>query len=102
MNRAGILNLASRASRKSVKPFLGQPVAAVDDGDGDFAEPLVGRGEHADLADVGAGVAGRLDLGRRNVLAAADDDVLLAVDDEQIAVLVEIADVAGAHEAVAR
>ena len=36
-----------------------------------------------------------LDLERRDVLAAADDDVLLAVDDREIAVVVEHADVAG-------
>src|SRR4051812_174542 len=42
------------------------------------------------------GVDRRLDLLAADILAAADDDVLLPVDDEQIFVLVEIADVAGA------
>src|SRR5215211_8593775 len=49
--------------------------------------------------------AGRLDLGldvgRRHVLAGGvDDQLLLAVDDLQVAVLVELADVAGVQPAV--
>lgn len=36
-----------------------------------------------------------LDFLTRDILATADDNVLLAIDDEQIAVLVEIADIAG-------
>ena len=43
------------------------------------------------------GVDRGLDLLHADILAAADDDVLLAIDDEQIFVLVEIADVAGAE-----
>src|SRR3546814_7448463 len=46
------------------------------------------------------GVDRRLDLGATDILNDADDDVLLAVDDEQIFVLVEIAEVAGADIAV--
>ena len=65
-----------------------------------FAEPLVRRAEHRRFCDRGAGVAFGLDLGRGDVLAAADDDFLLAVDDEQITVLVEVADVAGAEISV--
>ena len=43
----------------------------------------------------------RLDVRRRHVLAGgADDQLLLAVDDRQVAVLVELADVAGAVPAV--
>ena len=43
----------------------------------------------------------RLDVGRRHVLAGrVDDDLLLAVDDLQVAVLVELADVAGVEPAV--
>ena len=41
-----------------------------------------------------------LDLGRAHVLAAADDDVLLAVGDREVAVGVEHADVAGHEPAV--
>ena len=46
------------------------------------------------------GVAGGFHFLRADILAAADDDVLEAIDDEQIAVFVEIADVAGAEMAV--
>ena len=65
----------------------------------DLAEDVVGS------ADDGAwstprGVEGRLDLLRVDVLAAADDHVLDAVDDPQVAVLVEDADVAGVQPAV--
>src|SRR3546814_12004370 len=42
----------------------------------------------------------RLDFLAADILAAADDDVLLAVDDEQIAVLVEIAEVARTEIAI--
>src|SRR3546814_15035940 len=42
----------------------------------------------------------RLDFEARDILATADDDVLLAIDDKQIAVLVEQADVAGQEIAV--
>src|SRR3546814_2511854 len=38
----------------------------------------------------------RLDFLRRDILAAANDDILLAVGDEQIALGIEPADVAGA------
>ena len=39
----------------------------------------------------------RLDVGGKDVLAAGEDHVLLAVDDEKIAILVEPAEVAGAQ-----
>ena len=61
---------------------------------GHLAESLVGKTEHSDLGNGGIPVNRRLDLLARDILAAADDDVLLAIDDEEIAVLVEIADVA--------
>ena len=41
-----------------------------------------------------------LDLARVDVVAAADDQVLLAVDDEEEAVLVDVAEVAGVEPAV--
>src|SRR5438105_2446384 len=74
----------------------------MDDRHRHFAQPLVGRSEHAGFGHRWAGVASRLDLGCGDVLAAADDNVLLAVDDGQIAVLVEVADVAGADVSVGR
>src|SRR3954451_17699311 len=41
-----------------------------------------------------------LDLARVDVVAAADDQLLLAVDEEQIALFVEAADIAGRQPAV--
>jgi hypothetical protein len=40
-----------------------------------------------------------LDLARVDVVAAADDQVLLAVDDEQVAVVVAVGEVAGVEPA---
>ena len=100
--RAGILNAASCAVEEGAQAGLVELLVRldVDDRHRHLAEPLVGHAEHRHFGDRRAGVAGRLDLGGGDVLAAADDDVLLAVDDEQITVLVEIADVAGADVAV--
>ena len=94
--RAGSLNWASRSARKAASVVRVEPaLLAIDHRRRHFAEPLVGDAEHRGLGHRGMGVDRRLDLLRADILAAADDDVLLAVDDEQIAVLVEIADVAG-------
>src|SRR3954451_4865964 len=60
-----------------------------------FTQALIRGSEHGGLGDGGAGVAFGLHLRGRPILAAADADLLLAVDDEEVAVLVEIADVAG-------
>src|SRR6185312_10548366 len=59
-----------------------------------LAEVFVGNAEHRDLEDVGMLEDGILDFGRVDVLAARDDHVLGAVDDEQVAVLVRPGDVA--------
>ena len=102
MNRAGILKAEMRGSRKASQLLLRQTagLVRVDHGDRHLAQPVVRHSEHAGLGDGGAGVDLRFDLGAGDILAAADDDVLLAVDDEQIAVLVDVADVAGADVAV--
>ena len=65
-----------------------------------LAEPLVGRGDHRDLGDLRERGDRLLDLGRRDVLAAADDHVLHPVGDREEAVGVEHAHVAGAVPAV--
>ena len=65
-----------------------------------LAEAHVGRGDDRDLGDAGHAQQQLLDLERADVLAAADDDVLLAVDDREVAVVVEHADVAGREPAV--
>ena len=68
---------------------------------GALAEPRVGRGHHHGLGDARACVEQHLlDLERADVLAAADDDVGLAVGDGEVAVVVEHADIACAVPAV--
>ena len=66
-----------------------------------LTEPRIGRRDHRDLGDARHAHQLLLDLDRADVLAAADDDVLLAIGDREKAVLVEHADVAG-HEPTAR
>ena len=60
----------------------------------------MGHADDGGLGDVGVLVERGLDLGRVDVLAAADDHVLEAVDDVEVAVVVEPADVAGVEPAV--
>src|SRR3954463_13959614 len=66
-----------------------------------LAEGLVRDADHRRLADVRVLVDDLLDLARVDVEAAADDDVLLAVDDVVVAIVVDARDVAGAKPAVA-
>ena len=72
----------------------------MDNGHRDLAEAFIRRSEHCRFGDRRTGITFGLDLGRGDILAAADDDLLLAVDDEQIAILVEVADVARADPTV--
>ena len=65
-----------------------------------LAEPFVGCGDHRDLGDLRERADGLLDLGGRDVLAAADDHVLHAVGDREEAVGVDDAHVAAAVPAV--
>src|SRR5580704_6822725 len=65
-----------------------------DDGDDLLAEPVVWLADDGRLADAGVGEQDLLDLSRIQVVTAADDQVLGAVDDEVEAVLVPVADVA--------
>ena len=62
---------------------------------------VVGHAEHRGLAHGRVLVEDLLDLARVDVVAAADDHVLLAVDDEEVAVLVDGRHVAGVQPAVA-
>ena len=66
----------------------------------DLAPVRVGPAHHHRIPDAGILPQHRLQLGGIDVLAAGDHHVLLAVDDPEIAVLVEPADVAGAEPAV--
>ncbi len=62
----------------------------MDDGNGHFAKAIVRCSEDAGFTDCRVGVAGSFDLGCRDILATANDDVLLAIDDEEITVFVDI------------
>ena len=73
---------------------------APDDGGADvLTQRVVGHSEHGGLADTRVGVEDLLDLARVDVISAADDEVLLAVDDEQVAVPVDGGDIAGVQPA---
>ena len=60
----------------------------------------MGHGDDRGLADGLVLVEDLLDLARVHVVAAADDQLLLAVDDEEVAVLVDLGHVAGLEPAV--
>ena len=66
-----------------------------------LAELGVGNAEHRAVGDLRHGDEHRLDLGRIDVDAAGDHHVGLAVADVEIAVAIEVADVADRHEPVA-
>src|SRR3954454_9448286 len=66
-----------------------------------LAHLLVRHADDRGLRDRGVLVEDLLDLARVDVVAAADDHVLLAVDDEEVAVLVDLGHVARVEPAVA-
>ena len=66
-----------------------------------LAELGMGHADHGGVEHLGVGDEAVLDLDAVDVLAAADDHVLLAVGDEEVAVGVDLADVAGVEPAVA-
>lgn len=72
----------------------------LDEGFGGLAAVLVGNTEHDHLVHAWYGIDRLLDHLRIDVEAARDDHVLLAVDQEEIAVGIDIADVAGEEAAV--
>src|SRR5215471_13466670 len=76
--------------------------AALDEGGNDLAPALVRDPDHGHLGDRGMQRQAAFDLDRRDVLAAADDHVVDAAGDEEIAVDVEISGVAGEIPAAAQ
>ena len=64
-----------------------------------LAPVVVGDAEDRGVGDRGVREQHALDLGRIDVDAAGDDHVGLAVAEEQVAVVVEVADVADGEEA---
>ena len=100
----GTLKLASLRAQKIPARAAADSAGArfrLDAGKQPLAEFVVGDAEHRAVAHAVHADQRVLDLGRIDVDAARDHHVALAVAQEQIAVGVEIADVADADEAVA-
>src|SRR5262252_8156480 len=76
--------------------------AALDEGANDLAPALVRNPDYGHFGDCGMQRQTAFDLDRRDVLAAADDHVVDAAGDEEIAVGVEISGVAGEIPAAAQ
>ena len=76
--------------------------APFDEGRHDLAPALVGETDHRHFRDRGMQREAAFDLDRRHVLAAGDDHVVDPAGDEQIAVGVDIAGIAGEVPAVAQ
>src|SRR6266436_3347980 len=89
---AGQAALAERADVRG-----GRPLAAPEHDEREHALPhqLILHADHRGLGHLGVGVEDLFDLVRVDVESAADDQVLLALDDEEEAVLVEPAHVPG-------
>src|SRR5438270_631430 len=81
--------------------LLGDRLACLDGHDGRdlFAQPFVGDADDGRLLNRRVRVEDLFDLPRVDVEAAADDQLLLAVDDEEEAFLVLVAHVAGMEPA---
>ena len=86
---------ATSVSRSSVAPATGTTHAHISS-----PSRSSGRPTTADPLDLGEGDDQLLDLPRRDVEPAADDDLLLAPDDGEVAVVVDRDQVAAAHPAV--
>ena len=100
--RLGTLKRARRSRTKSCSSSGSGALPAAgdrDEGDGDLAPVVVGRGDDRGLGDRGVGGQRLLDLDRGDVLAAGDDHVLLAVAQLDVAVGVHDAEVAGVEPA---
>ena len=87
----------SRSSAASAGARL-EARGGLDDGLDLLAPVVVRDAEDGGVGDGGVGEQRGLDLGRVDVDAARDDHVDLAVAEEEVAVLVEIADVADGEE----
>ena len=71
-----------------------------DEGGRDLAGLVVGEADHRGVGDLRVGEQQRLELGRRHLEALVLDELLEPVDDEQVPVGVDVADVAGVQPAV--
>ena len=93
---------ATRCSRQNAitSSGLSSTVGHDDRGD-DLAVLVVRQPDHRHLGDVRMADEDRFDLGRVDVRAAGDHEVLAPVDHVEVAVLVEIPDVAERREITA-
>ncbi len=103
-SRSGIFWVISPDSRQKSKIVLrfggSAPFGRDDERHDHLAAVFVGDAEHRDVGDRRVRVEHVFDFLGRDVLALADDDVLDPAGDEDRAVLVEAAEVAGVQEAV--
>src|SRR5262249_54386157 len=74
----------------------------LDEGGNDLAPAFVRNPDHGHLGDCGMQRQAAFDLDRRDILPTADDHVVDAAADEEIAVTVEISSVAGEIPAAAQ
>ena len=91
-----------RGAAELLQLALGNVAIALDEGGDDFAPFFVGDTDHGDLIDIRMQRQAALDLDRRDVLAAGDDHVVDAAGDEQVAVGIDVAGVAGKVPALAQ
>src|SRR5262249_8369439 len=76
--------------------------AALDEGGNDLAPALVRDPDHGHLGDRGMQRQAALDLDRRDILPTADDHVVDAAADEEIAISIEISGIASEIPAAAQ
>ena len=101
--RRGTLNAARRSAAYALSSSASSLGAGLRRHDGkDFlAADLVWHADHRALEHAGVPVQHLLDLARIDIFAAADDHVLGSVDDVEVPVGVDIADVTGVQPTVA-
>ena len=100
LNFAEVRRGRSRGARRLERGARLDARGGLDDRLDLLAPVLVRDAEHGDVADLRVRQEHAFDLGRIDVDAARDDHVDLAVAQEQVAVLVEVADVADGEEPV--
>ena len=95
-HRRGTFERARCSRVWSRSPAVGFAARTQDDaGDDVLTQHRIVDAEHGHLVDGGVECHRMLDVGRVDVVAASDDDVLASPDDVEVAVLVDPAEVAG-------
>jgi hypothetical protein len=82
------------------QPVAVELAAGHDHRDGDLAVGRVWAGDHGSVGDRRVGEQQHLQLGGRDLVGADLDQLLEPVGDEHVAVVVDVAEVAGAQPAV--